>query len=412
MKKKELFVLILFSIFFIFLTMNRHSRAGLFNYHSEIWADKAGYNVYLPALFIYNFNANSLPDSIEIKTGMGFNVDKFNNKIISKYPYGVALLQSPFWLVAHLIDTNKTGYTKIYHKAIDVAAVFYFMIGLFFLYQILKGKSNTNIVTLTLIISITATNLLYYAIWETGMSHIYSFATMTIIIYLISKQIFDYKLVLFGLLYFIIRPINVLFLIPIILLFNNNWDIKQRILSLLTKNNIVACVLLGVILIAPQLLYNNYAFGGYFNFYNGEKFDYLLNPKILEVLFAPNNGLFLYSPIIPFTMTIGVLNKNTRKEFICLFLILIIYTYTYGAWWSYMLGCGFGHRGFIDILPVFIIYLFNVINQNIDSKVILIILFLLCIYSLKLTFIFDGCFYGAWDWDWSAFFKFFANKAK
>jgi hypothetical protein len=59
---------------FIFLTLNRHSRTGVFTYQSEIWADKAGYYVYLPSLFIYGFDASSFPDSIDVKTGDGFHL--------------------------------------------------------------------------------------------------------------------------------------------------------------------------------------------------------------------------------------------------------------------------------------------------------------------------------------------------
>ncbi|MBK6858838.1 MAG: hypothetical protein IPG95_00905 [Saprospiraceae bacterium] len=131
MKRIEFLVFLSIFIFLVTLALNRHSKAGLYNYHSEIYADKAGYNVYLPATFIYSFNANAFPDSIDIKTGNGFRLDKTNNKVITKYPYGVALLQAPFWLIAYFIDRDKTGYSKIFHSAVDVSAVFYLLIGIF-----------------------------------------------------------------------------------------------------------------------------------------------------------------------------------------------------------------------------------------------------------------------------------------
>jgi hypothetical protein len=64
------------SIILFFATLNLHSRSGEFNYHSEIFSDKAGYQVYLPALFIYNFNATEFPDSIEFRTGEGFILNR------------------------------------------------------------------------------------------------------------------------------------------------------------------------------------------------------------------------------------------------------------------------------------------------------------------------------------------------
>ena len=61
MKRRLLYRLGVFSFIVItlFLTFNKHSKSGYYNYHSEIWADKAGYYVYLPAVFKFNFNPNA-----------------------------------------------------------------------------------------------------------------------------------------------------------------------------------------------------------------------------------------------------------------------------------------------------------------------------------------------------------------
>jgi hypothetical protein len=91
--------------FFIFLSLNRHSKSGIQNYHSEIWADKAGYYIYLPAFFIYNFQVDGLPAEIDKKTGNGFIVR--DGKIITKYTYGVALLQAPFFITCQNFATCK-----------------------------------------------------------------------------------------------------------------------------------------------------------------------------------------------------------------------------------------------------------------------------------------------------------------
>ncbi len=167
MNKKEIAYWLLIFAFFTFLSLNRHARAGIFDYHSEIWADKAGYNVYLPALLIYRFDALNFPDSVDYKTGNGFVVDKKNNKIITKYPYGVSLLQSPFWITAYLVGSQlgqKSGYDIIFHQAIDVAASFYFVFGLFFVYKLLNNTKNQEKIALTLLFATSDTNLLYYAV--------------------------------------------------------------------------------------------------------------------------------------------------------------------------------------------------------------------------------------------------------
>ena len=83
-----------------FLSLYRHKNVELNTFRSEIWADRAGYYVYLPSLFIYNFSSDKFPESIEKQTGNGFSLNKEKDKIITKYTYGVALLQLPFFIIA------------------------------------------------------------------------------------------------------------------------------------------------------------------------------------------------------------------------------------------------------------------------------------------------------------------------
>ena len=64
-------ILITFTIFItlwsclLLITINKHIRRQPNTYDSEIFADKAGYYVYLPATFIYNWNGQEMPDSID-----------------------------------------------------------------------------------------------------------------------------------------------------------------------------------------------------------------------------------------------------------------------------------------------------------------------------------------------------------
>lgn len=101
MPKKFVHILLwtLFAGAMLFLAMNRHSRSGLFNYHSEIWGDKAGYYVYLPAALKYGFDPAAFPDSMDVKTGYGFRLDSAQGTVVTKYFYGTALMQLPFYLV-------------------------------------------------------------------------------------------------------------------------------------------------------------------------------------------------------------------------------------------------------------------------------------------------------------------------
>src|SRR5262245_16874595 len=140
-RMQNIALIILCTALLLFLTFNRHSRSGYFNYHSEVWTDKAGYYVYLPAALKFSFNPLSFPDSIDVKTGNGFTLDFENNKVRTKYTYGVALMQLPFYFIADLLcpmlGQKPDGFSPVYQKMINVAAIFYVMLGCCALYAFL-----------------------------------------------------------------------------------------------------------------------------------------------------------------------------------------------------------------------------------------------------------------------------------
>jgi len=76
---------------------------------------------------------------------------------------------------------------------------------------------------------------------EGGMSHIYSFAVFSILIYLIAVNGFNtkwayIKVALLATLIIIIRPINILFLIPVLMFYGiETGEQKQRLKLLLDK---------------------------------------------------------------------------------------------------------------------------------------------------------------------------------
>jgi len=72
------------------LSLYRHKDIDSNSFRTEIWADRAGYYVYLPTTFIYNFSTEKFSENIESKTGEGFVVNKEKNRIETKYTYGVA----------------------------------------------------------------------------------------------------------------------------------------------------------------------------------------------------------------------------------------------------------------------------------------------------------------------------------
>ncbi|MFT5878901.1 MAG: hypothetical protein ACI8SA_002772, partial [Dokdonia sp.] len=59
----------------------------------EICSDKARYFMYLPAAFYYGFEASQFPKDKGQRTGNGFYLDSIENKTITKFTSGIAILQ-------------------------------------------------------------------------------------------------------------------------------------------------------------------------------------------------------------------------------------------------------------------------------------------------------------------------------
>jgi len=417
----KIFIIFL-ALWFILLlvTFNRHIRRIPNTYNSEIWADKAGYYVFLPATFIYQWHGEEMPDSIDLKTGKGFDI--IDNNIITKYPMGVALMMLPFWLVNHyfVADPND-GFSFSYTLISSVASTFYVLAGLFISYFCIRRFASRVRSILVILFLFLSTNLFYYTLIETGMSHSFSFFWFSLLLYIILKikdqqKIFLSDAIILGVILgaiLLIRPINCVFCLPyfIIILIHSSKPIQTFVQVFLSKKS-MPIYLIPVVLFAPQLYYYSYT-SGISPAYSGEGFIYLSNPKIAEVLFSPNNGLFLYTPILFFLLLFYLFNiKHYATILIPVIVLFVLIVFIYGSWWSYELGCGFGHRSMVEFYSLVFLPL-ALIDMPKKIKNTVIFIGILCfIYSLKLILSYDGCFYGNNDWDWNAYITLLVSNIK
>jgi len=425
-KNIEKIILLVFTLLSIYLTFNLHNKIPEFHYRSEIWSDKVGYYIYLPATFIYDFKTANFPENIDHKTGDGFTLDVENDKVKTKYTCGVAILLTPVFLTTHLIanifNLEPTGFSKIYHNAVNVGAIIYLILGLLFLHKFLKKYFNLYSSLIAVFIIFISTNLFWYSIVETLMSHIYSFSLFAAFLYF-SKQFIDseknkfrYFIVLSILLSLIIliRPTN--FILGFILLFidiKNFTDFKNRIFSILKLKYIAIFIIIFTIVISPQLFYWKYLTGSFISYSYGEEgFIYWKNPKILEVLFNPGNSLFLFTPvwiIIIISMILFILKEKWLGISITSFFVFIVYLSA--SWHSWSFGCSYGMRSITEYLTIFSIPLTFLIEKILTSKKKFLKIFMFMIisyfsfFNLKITYNYDGCFYGEL-WDWKEYYNY------
>lgn len=425
-RKIKILIIAALGAFMVFATINVHIRLPNYSYLGEFWADKSGYNVYLPALFVYKLDVTKMPDSIEQKTGLGFSLDKKNNKFVTKYPCGVAIMQAPFFIVTHyackIFDPKRAdGWSRPYHYVTDFSAIFYFLIGFFFLSEFLKKYMEDKTALIALFVMFLGTNLYYYSVREGGFSHVYSFALFSVWLYL-WKDIIDRnlyrsrKMILLAVVTgFIIltRQIDTL-LLPFFFMLDvtNLREAFERFKKIGLKYLAFSAGII-ILIFIPQMIYNVYLTGHLLQYsYGNEGFSNILKPDFAPVLFSFQNGLFAMNPIwiiALFGITYLILNKQLNGWIIIL--LIITTSYIYASWWIPNLGCGYGNRGFVDIYPLMALpfalsfkRIFSIKNEY-AITIVTIIIVALIIINLKLCYAYDDCWWGKDQWDYKEYFK-------
>ncbi|UOQ76109.1 hypothetical protein MUN84_16105 [Hymenobacter sp. 5516J-16] len=379
--------------------------------------------MYLPAAFVYHFNARAFPDSVDKATGNGFRLNRATGKVETKYSYGVALLEFPFWVVARSLTTDTTGFSKAEHKAINVASATYFVLGLWLLSTALRRQFTGTATWLTVAILVLGTNLWYYGIIETGMSHVYSFFAFALLLYLLTRRqaLAWYKpsaslgsiaaIAATIALISVLRPLNAVLALPLLLWPTNDQQWPAQLKGLFQVRVVGLLVVAGIVLWLPQLAYYHYLHGSWLAYsYGQEGFPNLLTPKLAELWAAPKNGSFLYNPVLllllPGTL---VLFRTAPRQAVLVFGMWAVASYLYAAWWDYALGCGYAGRGFVELyaplawpMAALLAYLLKRPRwmQGAAAACVLVCL----VYNMRLSLRFDRCFYGTHAWDWPAYY--------
>lgn len=367
-------------IMLIMVFISSNLNWGNDNWRGIIEADGKGYYAYLPAIFIYNDLNFGFFEEIEKEKYYDKNFyydyrSGANGKVINKYYCGTALLQSPFFLLAHtvsyLLNYDTDGYSKLYPIFINIAALFYLLIGLLYLNSSISYY-NTNEWQKALILfaAVFGTNLLYYTVGEPGMSHIYSFAFVSMFFYY-SKRYFStfdkrYILILSVILGIItlIRPVNglIVFIWPFVA---GNFNTLKEGLRALIHNKLwlIYCFSGFLAIVFIQLIIYKISTGSFFIYaYKNEGFDFL-SPHILDMLFSYKKGLFLYTPLLLLSLTGGYfLWKSSLFKFFSWFGFFALITYVFSSWWMWYYGGSFSGRVYVEYIPLFMILLAITLN--------------------------------------------------
>ena len=339
---------------------------------SIINSDGRGYYYFLPALSTADKTyqstlesekqivGSSAPQLYILKTEEG----KYTNKC---YP-GVAILQSPFYLLATGIDylsgAGFNGYSDTHLLAFFWASMLYVFLSMVFFQKSMKlFFGSAKYTWLLSILLVFGTNVWYQAVFYCGLSHHYSLFLFSIFCWNVLRYKRDSHLkylvylgIILGLL-FLVRPTNIMVLAFLPFLFGSResfveiWKLLFRFKNAHLISFVVSC---GVVLaILPLITY--WQTGHFFYWsYQGEGFDFS-GKHLIETWFSYRVGIFVLTPITLFALA-GLVYwlRKDRYLLITWLLPFVAITYVLSSWWCWDYQSFFGHRGFTEFQFLFL----------------------------------------------------------
>lgn len=379
-----------------------------------VGSDMEGYFQYLVHFFTRDW---STFDKMRWTIGYG------EGKSLSVFTCGVAILWSPFFLMAHLISIffglDTGGYANMYYGFMLVAGIVYTYIGLVFMYKILREFFDHKVSLITTALFFLATNVFFYSVLlGAGMAHVYSFSMIIIYIYF-THQFFKEntikRLILLGVpfaLAVLIRPTNIISGLYFFLYGVSSIDTFKERIAFWIKNYwaIVGLFIIGVIVFIPQMAYWHFVTGKFLVYsYQEYGFPNWNSPKLGIVLFGKYNGWLTYTPIVGFGL-VGLFMLLWKKQMnsLAISLVLLIGIYVNASWWVPTFSAAVGQRAMIDFLPVLAIPLGFVINHIIgmsrQMKIALgLVILIFIFYNIQFGFRYDSWMWWGSPMSWTKF---------
>ena len=112
-------------------------------------------------------------------------------------------------------------------------------------------------------------------------------------------------------------------------------------------------VVVGAAVLVPQLAIYYQATGRILVSSYGNLGFTFLSPHLWGVLFSVQKGLFFWSPLLLAAIAGFVVGARRKLPFLAATaVVLAVDTYLIASWWDWQFGASYGHRGFVDTLPL------------------------------------------------------------
>lgn len=323
-------------------------------WHRFIAGDGLGYYAYLPATFIYgdrNYDFtwfDRVYDSEYSATPAASGSDHFmvelNGRRVNKYYPGLALLWLPFFAFAHLcalvFQFPANGFSLPYQWAIGAASLTYLFLGLYYLRKLLfRISAKAWLACLVPVFMFYGTPLFDYALNMNSLSHVYAFSLVVAFVYY-SQRFFNeeeiqarlfYRALFIFLLIVFIRPLNVIVLLLVPAVLPRSFPWKPALKSLFAGRQLF-WLLMGIGFVLLELSLLKQSSGAFLpNTYSAERFDFF-QPQLWKALFGFQYGLFLYAPLLCFSLGVVLTSRPSAKTLVpAMYFLLVLYVYS--CWW-------------------------------------------------------------------------------
>jgi hypothetical protein len=363
-----------------------------------VYMDGRGYYAQLPALLIFddpNYNFYSSNSAVPSDSPDFLNI--VEGKPVNKYFCGEPFLQLPFFATGHLIAKasgyKTNGYSQPYFYCFAIGALFYFLLGLFFLWKLLeKFLFRKRVILFVCLCYAFGTNLFHYAIYEPSMSHIYSFAAITAFLYSLrsfflspSRKTILLAAISLGIVA-LLRPVNLVVVLAFPVM-AGDWKNVKAGFSWIRKNIFffLLAILAFLLVCSVQLCIYNWETKHFFIWsYQNEGFDFS-HPHFFGTLFSFEKGLFIYMPLT-FISLFGFLVIARRSRYLLLsFLPLIaMIVWIVSAWHEWRYGYSFGLRAYVDYYALVALPMAFLIDYAFSKKVLFAFVSLVCTLLITL----------------------------
>ncbi len=354
-----------------------YSALDSYRWHGNSWketvrSDGSGYYAYLPAVFIYQDLEYNFYRDLKDKYAFGDLSANFlihsEGRKFNRYYCGTAIAMTPFFLSAmaasSVIGFDVDGHSILFNYALNIGAIFYAFLGLYFLYRFLIRHFSKWIVAIACGAIFLGTNLFYYTVYESSYSHSFSFSFICFFIYLADVSIRTKTRKSFVLLaaiagmVFLIRPSNAIVLLSLPFIAGSKEAFIGWLKSAFKISIFVPTVVVGLAVASIQFWLNYLQCGSFIvDGYPTETF-YFTRPELVNMWFSYRAGVLVWSPVVILSL-VGLIALFQKNKFLLLSFLgfMFINSWIISSWWAWHYSGTFGMRPMVDYMAFFVILL-------------------------------------------------------